>query len=98
MGVPPVLEEAGGLQHPGRGLWRRHGHHRCHGGALIGALHGAAWIPARWHNNIENGWYGRDELVQLVRQLAGMDKPQGDCIMLYVMREFTLMQRPPSSS
>ena len=39
-------------------------------GALVGALHGASWIPARWYNNIENGQHGRDEIVSLARGLA----------------------------
>ncbi len=42
-------------------------------GALVGALHGTAWIPARWHDNIENGPHGRDEIVVLARRLAGYD-------------------------
>jgi ADP-ribosylglycohydrolase len=42
-------------------------------GALVDALHGKAWIPARWHDNIENGPHGRDELVALARRLAGLD-------------------------
>ncbi len=42
-------------------------------GALVGALHGAAWIPARWYDNIENGVHGRDEIVALARRLAGLD-------------------------
>ncbi|MGA2256030.1 MAG: ADP-ribosylglycohydrolase family protein [Thermoguttaceae bacterium] len=42
-------------------------------GALVGALHGSSWIPARWHDNIENGTHGRDEIVALARRLAGLD-------------------------
>ena len=41
-------------------------------GALVGALHGASWIPARWHDNIENGPHGRDEMVSLARGLAAL--------------------------
>ena len=41
-------------------------------GALVGALHGAAWIPARWYDNIENGEHGRDEIVSLARRLAAV--------------------------
>jgi ADP-ribosylglycohydrolase len=41
-------------------------------GALVGALHGVSWIPARWYNNIENGQHGRDEIVSLARQLAAV--------------------------
>lgn len=42
-------------------------------GALVGALHGASWIPARWFENIENGVHGRDEIVTLARRLARLD-------------------------
>ena len=42
-------------------------------GAIVGALHGSSWIPARWHDNIENGLHGRDEIVALARRLAGLD-------------------------
>jgi poly(ADP-ribose) glycohydrolase ARH3 len=42
-------------------------------GALVGALHGTAWIPARWFDNIENGARGRDEIAALARRLAGLD-------------------------
>jgi len=42
-------------------------------GALVGALHGASWIPARWYDNIENGQHGRDEIVALARELAALD-------------------------
>jgi ADP-ribosylglycohydrolase len=42
-------------------------------GALIGALHGASWIPARWHDNIENGEQGRDAMVELGRSLSKLD-------------------------
>ena len=42
-------------------------------GALVGALHGSSWIPARWYDNIENGVHGRDEIVALARRLAGLD-------------------------
>lgn len=42
-------------------------------GALVGALHSAAWIPARWYNNMENGKHGRDEIVAVARQLADLD-------------------------
>jgi poly(ADP-ribose) glycohydrolase ARH3 len=42
-------------------------------GALVGALHGRTWIPARWHDNIENGSHGRDEIVAVARRLAGLD-------------------------
>jgi poly(ADP-ribose) glycohydrolase ARH3 len=42
-------------------------------GALVGALHGASWIPARWFDNIENQRHGRDEIVVLTRGLADLD-------------------------
>jgi poly(ADP-ribose) glycohydrolase ARH3 len=43
-------------------------------GALVGALHGASWIPTRWYDNIENGQHGRDEIVSLARQLAALTR------------------------
>jgi poly(ADP-ribose) glycohydrolase ARH3 len=42
-------------------------------GALAGALHGSSWIPVRWHDNIENGAHGRDEIVSVARRLAELD-------------------------
>jgi len=42
-------------------------------GALAGALHGMAWIPARWRAIVENGKHGRDEMVVLGRRLARWD-------------------------
>jgi poly(ADP-ribose) glycohydrolase ARH3 len=42
-------------------------------GALVGALHGSSWIPARWFDNIENGVHGRDEMLALARRLAKID-------------------------
>jgi ADP-ribosylglycohydrolase len=42
-------------------------------GALVGALHGRSWIPARWYDNIENSVHGRDEITVLARHLAGLD-------------------------
>ena len=41
-------------------------------GALVGAQHGAAWLPGRWYDNIENGQHGRDEIVSLARRLAAI--------------------------
>jgi ADP-ribosylglycohydrolase len=41
-------------------------------GALVGALHGSSWVPARWYDNIENGRHGRDEIVGLARALAAL--------------------------
>ena len=58
LGFPAVREDARGVHHPGRGLRRRHGHYRRNGRGLVGALHGKAWIPARWYDNIENGVMG----------------------------------------
>ncbi len=46
----------------------------CLTGAMAGALHGSAWIPLRWYENMENGaGVGRDHLVQTARQLARLD-------------------------
>jgi ADP-ribosylglycohydrolase len=42
-------------------------------GALMGALHGTAWIPARWRDNIENGEQGRDVIVALGRRLSRLN-------------------------
>ncbi len=42
-------------------------------GALVGALHGAAWIPARWFECIENGEHGRDWIIDSARELARLD-------------------------
>jgi poly(ADP-ribose) glycohydrolase ARH3 len=42
-------------------------------GALVGALHGRAWIPTRWFDNMENSVHGRDEIVALARRLAGLE-------------------------
>lgn len=41
-------------------------------GAVVGALHGAAWIPARWYDEMENSQRGRDEIIRLARQLAAL--------------------------
>jgi ADP-ribosyl-[dinitrogen reductase] hydrolase len=38
-------------------------------GALAGALHGTAWLPARWYDNVE----GRDEIVELAQRLARVE-------------------------
>jgi len=42
-------------------------------GALVGALHGASWIPTRWYDNVENGQHGRDEIVRRARERAALD-------------------------
>ena len=39
-------------------------------GALVGALHGRQWLPARWFDNLENGLGGRDELIVVAEKLA----------------------------
>jgi ADP-ribosylglycohydrolase len=41
-------------------------------GALAGALHGRTWIPPRWHDNIENGPDGRDQIVQVAKCLPDL--------------------------
>jgi len=45
----------------------------CIAGAMIGALHGHKWIPARWWSNIEDGKRGRSYCVELAKQLAALD-------------------------
>jgi hypothetical protein len=43
-------------------------------GGLAGALHGTAWLPAMWWNQLENGvGSGRDELMRLGALLGAMD-------------------------
>lgn len=42
-------------------------------GALLGALHGAKWIPKRWFDKIENGKHGRDFIIELAKKLATLD-------------------------
>jgi ADP-ribosylglycohydrolase len=42
-------------------------------GALMGALHGNSWIPARWFNNIEKSVHGRDEILAVGKKLAALD-------------------------
>jgi len=39
-------------------------------GALVGALHGDRWFPARWFEQLENQLNGRDELISAAEQLA----------------------------
>jgi len=41
-------------------------------GALVGALHGTAWIPKRWYDNLENGEFGRDWCVAKAKQLSAL--------------------------
>lgn len=41
-------------------------------GAFAGALHGDAWIPQRWMDELENGPGGRDEVIEMARRLASL--------------------------
>lgn len=41
-------------------------------GAVVGALHGAASFPERWHEGLERGEQGYDALVEVAEQLAGL--------------------------
>lgn len=43
-------------------------------GALVGARRGASQLPRRWVESLENGPYGRDEIVRLGRELASISK------------------------
>jgi len=45
----------------------------CMVGAVLGALHGTAWIPDRWFNGLENGSRGRDWAVNIAKDLAKLD-------------------------
>jgi poly(ADP-ribose) glycohydrolase ARH3 len=47
-------------------------------GALVGALHGASWVPPRWYDNIENGLHGRDEIIAVARKLSHVDLRQAE--------------------
>ncbi len=42
-------------------------------GALAGALHGVEWIPGSWYKDLENGFGGRDVVVDVARKLAELD-------------------------
>lgn len=42
-------------------------------GAIAGALHGAGAVPDDWRDALENGERGRDHVVELARDLHGMD-------------------------
>jgi len=42
-------------------------------GTIVGALHGAGWIPSRWWSALENGKRGRDFVVALAEQLSELD-------------------------
>jgi poly(ADP-ribose) glycohydrolase ARH3 len=39
-------------------------------GAVVGALHGAERFPKRWYETLENGPFGRDEIIRVARKLA----------------------------
>jgi poly(ADP-ribose) glycohydrolase ARH3 len=41
-------------------------------GAVVGAMHGAGSFPQRWHNGLERGKDGYEELSRVSRQLAKM--------------------------
>jgi ADP-ribosylglycohydrolase len=41
-------------------------------GAFAGALHGDAWMPRRWMDELENGPGGRDEVMATARKLASL--------------------------
>lgn len=45
----------------------------CMVGAMLGALYGPSWIPARWYDKMENGERGRDAVVRLAQKLATLD-------------------------
>jgi hypothetical protein len=43
-------------------------------GALLGSLYGTAWLPRRWHDNIENDHaYGRDGIIKMAGELSKLD-------------------------
>eukprot|EP00828_Plagiopyla_frontata_P030243 TRINITY_DN3931_c0_g1_i1.p1 TRINITY_DN3931_c0_g1~~TRINITY_DN3931_c0_g1_i1.p1 ORF type:complete len:201 (-),score=36.41 TRINITY_DN3931_c0_g1_i1:63-665(-) len=41
-------------------------------GGILGALHGTKWIPVRWFENLENGKFGRDYLINLAKELKNV--------------------------
>lgn len=45
----------------------------CMVGAILGALHGASWIPQRWLDGLENGSRGRDWAIGLAERLSLLD-------------------------
>lgn len=45
----------------------------CMTGAMAGALHGPAWVPADWWERLENGIGGRDDIAQTALRLAELD-------------------------
>ena len=44
-------------------------------GALVGALHGDTWFPARWFRHLENGPDGRDAIIATAEALATFSNP-----------------------
>ena len=46
-------------------------------GALVEVLQDSVWIPARWHDHIENGVRGREETGALARRLARLEVRTG---------------------
>lgn len=53
----------------------------CILGALLGALHGTSWIPARWFDQIENdAEIGRDALIDVAKQIALLQLGGSDII------------------
>jgi poly(ADP-ribose) glycohydrolase ARH3 len=45
----------------------------CLVGAILGALHGEAWVPRRWTDLLENGERGKDDAMALAEKLALLD-------------------------
>jgi poly(ADP-ribose) glycohydrolase ARH3 len=45
----------------------------CMVGAIVGALHGVAWIPKRWWDGLENGTRGRDWAMCIAEQLSRLE-------------------------
>lgn len=39
-------------------------------GAMVGALHGVERFPKRWYEGLENGSFGRDEIIRVARKLV----------------------------
>mmetsp|Transcript_9609 Transcript_9609/g.23645 ORF Transcript_9609/g.23645 Transcript_9609/m.23645 type:complete len:336 (+) Transcript_9609:225-1232(+) len=40
---------------------------------IMGAIHGTAWIPVRWWDNLENGEFGRDKAIRLALAIGDLD-------------------------
>lgn len=45
----------------------------CMVGAIMGALHGSAWLPEKWIEQLENGQRGRDYAVRLAHDLVKLN-------------------------